>query len=74
MIDWLSEREIWSKLAICSEDKRDLSSVSPKEAKLRLLSLHRKSNNRSDIKTDLIVTKDTEDYAGYRLSEVSYYM
>lgn len=74
MIDWLSEREIWSKLTICSEDKRDLSSVSPKEAKLRLLSLHRKSNNRSDIKTDLIVTKDIEDYAGYRLSEVSYYI
>lgn len=59
MIDWQPEREIWSKLTICSEDKRDLSSVSPKEAKLRLLSLHRKSNNHSDIKTDLIGTKDT---------------
>lgn len=40
MIDRLSEREIWSKL-ICSEDKRNLSSASPKEAKLSLLSLHR---------------------------------
>lgn len=59
VIDWQPEREIWSKLAICSEDKRDLSSVSPKEAKLRLLSLHRKSNNHSDIRTDLIGTKDT---------------
>lgn len=60
--EWLADcqkREICSKLTICSEDKRNLSSVSLLwEAKLRLLGLHRNSNNCSDIKSDLVVAKD----------------
>lgn len=46
----------------------------PKRGQTKLIESAQKSNNCSDVKTDLIVTKDKDDYVGYWLGEVSYYI